>query len=104
MAQDATIVRFAGDPDQLMPRYAEGLRRFAAAHPTLRPQTIFVARSDESPGALVAVVLWPEGVDHGTLGGFLIPQLKELGLERPTVEHLSAVGVGFDAITQPRRQ
>jgi hypothetical protein len=100
MSQDATIVRFSGNPEQLMPRYAEGLRQFAAANPNLRPQTLFVSRSKESPDSLVAIVLWPEGVDHATLGGFLIPKLKELGLERPSVEHLSTLGVGFERLVQ----
>jgi hypothetical protein len=98
MIQEATIVRFSGDPDQLRPRYAEGLRRFAAAHPSLRPETIFIGRSKEAPGALIAVLLWPDGVDHGLLGGFLIPKLKELGLEPPNVEHLMIDRVGFDTI------
>ena len=33
MGQDAVIVRFPGKPEQLLPRYAEGIRRFRAAHP-----------------------------------------------------------------------
>jgi hypothetical protein len=103
MAREATVVRFAGDPERLLPRYAEGLRRFAAAHPSLRPDALFVSQSDAAPDALVAVLLWPEGVDHGVLGGFLLPQLKELGLERPTVEHLTVLGAGFDAVIEIRQ-
>ena len=102
MAQEASIVRFPGDPDQLMPRYAEGLRRFGAAHPNVRPEVIFVGQSDQTPNALVAILLWPEGVSHGLIGGFLLPLLKELGLERPAVDHLSVGPVGFDAATAVR--
>jgi len=102
MAQQATIVRFPGNPDDLIPRYAEGLRRFSAAHPDIRPETMFLGRSDATPNALVVVLLWPPGVDHGVLGGFLLPHLKELGLERPSVDHLTVGTVGFDAISSVR--
>ncbi len=102
MAQDATIVRFPGNPDDLIPRYAEGLRRFSVAHPGIRPATIFLGRSDVTENALVVVVLWPQGIDHGVLGDFLLPQLKELGLERPSVDHLAVETVGFDAISSAR--
>jgi hypothetical protein len=102
MTREASIVRFPGDPQQLMPRYAEGLRRFGAAHPHTRPEVIFVGRSDQTPNALVAILLWPEGVSHGLIGEFLLPLLKELGLERPTVDHLSVGPVGFDAVAAVR--
>jgi hypothetical protein len=43
--------------------------------------------------------LWPEGVDHNVLGGFLVRHLKELGLERPSgVDHLRVSHVGLAAI------
>jgi hypothetical protein len=97
--QDATIVRFPGDPKQLAPRYAEGLRQFREAHPTLRPESIFLGTSDLTPNQLVVVLLWPEGIGHEKIGGFLLPRLKELGLERPQVEHLVIGGAGVDGIT-----
>ena len=63
---------------------------------------MFLGRSDVTQDALVVVLLWPPGVDHGVLGGFLLPQLKELGLERPSVDHLTVETVGFDAISSVR--
>jgi hypothetical protein len=99
MAQKAVIVRFPGNPDVLAARYAEGLRRFSETDSTTRPETIFFGKSDQGPSALVVVLLWPEGVDHHVLSGFLLPRLAELGLERPTaVDHLDISCVGFDAI------
>jgi len=103
MAQDAVIVRFPGSPDVMAARYAEGLRRFGEANPTIRPLTMFLGRSEQTPDALVVVLLWPEGVDHTILGGFLLRHLAELGLERPSaIDHLSISHVGFDAIASIR--
>lgn len=99
MAQESVIVKFPGNPERLAPRYAEGLRRFRATRPDIRPETIVLGRSDRAPDALVVVILWPEGVDHHVLGGFILEELENIGLERPTaVDHLTVSGVGWDAI------
>jgi hypothetical protein len=99
MVQDAVIVRFPGAPGVVAARYAEGLRRFREANPETRPETVFLGRSERTPNELVVVLLWPEGVAHGVLGEFLLRQLADLGLERPTsVDHLAISCVGFDRI------
>jgi hypothetical protein len=99
MARDAVIVRFPGDPKVVAPRYAEGLRRFRTAHPDIQPETIFLGSSDVTPNTLVVVLLWPEGVDHNVLGQFLVQNLKDLGLERPSgVDHLAVSTTGLAAI------
>ncbi len=96
MAQDAVIVRFPGDPEVLAPRYAEGLRRFAAEHPEVRPLTTFVGTSSESPDALVVVMLWPIGVSHGLLARYMLLHLPELKLPRPIVDHVLVRASTFD--------
>jgi hypothetical protein len=100
--QEASIVRFPGNPKELAPRYAEGLRQFGEAHPGLRPDVIFLGQSDATPNRLVVVLLWPEGISHETIGGFLLPRLKDLGLERPEVEHLAVERAGFEAMAALR--
>jgi hypothetical protein len=100
--QEASIVRFPGSPKELAPRYAEGLRQFAEAHPGLRPDAIFLGQSDATPNRLVVVLLWPEGIGHETIGRFLLPRLRDLGLERPEVEHLSVERAGFEAMAALR--
>jgi hypothetical protein len=99
MAQDAVIVRFPGNPELVAPRYANGLRQFQEAAPNTRPDVIFLGRSTKTPNELVVVLLWPEGVDHHVLGGFLLERLASLGLERPSaVEHFAIDRVGFEPI------
>jgi hypothetical protein len=101
MTREAVVLHFPGDPEKLRPKYAEGLRRFAEARPDVRPDVIFTGRSEESPQALVVVLLWPEGTSHEILGHFLLPALRDLGLERPAAEHLTVSALGWDACTRP---
>ena len=98
MDRETVIVRFAGDPEDRIRRYAEGIRRFSAAHPQTRPEVIFTGRSEGDPNALVVVLVWPEGTSHEVLAHFLLSCIGELGLPRPQAEHLTVSRVGWEAV------
>ena len=95
---DAVLVRFPGAPDVVAPRYAEGLRRFAVEHPELRPHSVATMRAEHHPDALVVMLVWPAGVDHHILAASLLKSMRELGLERPVVEHFAVLDRGWDAV------
>lgn len=80
MAEEAVVMHFQGDPDVLAPRYAEGIRRFQAAHREIQPRSIVLGRG---VGELVVMIVWPEGVSHEVLGRFMGENLTDLGLPFP---------------------
>jgi hypothetical protein len=98
MTRQAVVIRFPGDPQQLAKSYAEGIRKFQAAHPTVRPEACFLGRTDRKADALVVVLLWPEGTSHEVLGKFLVERLAEVGLPRPDqIDHMAVDAAGWQA-------
>lgn len=83
MAQDVVNLLFPGSSDDLLPRYAEGVRRFVDTGGPA-PEQIVIAHTGEG---LQVTLVWGEGVDHEQLGHFMLGRLGELGLPRPTASH-----------------
>lgn len=83
MAQEVINALFAGDSHDLLPRYAEGIRRFRAAGGAA-PEQFALAHSDEG---LRVTIVWGDGVSHEVLGTHMIGLIGELGLPRPQVSH-----------------
>lgn len=95
MAQDVVNVLFAGDSHALLPRYAEGVRRFHDTGGTA-PEQLVIAHSDEG---LSVTLVWGEGIDHEHLGHFLLGRLDDLGLPRPQVNHGTLATNSWDSLT-----
>lgn len=83
MAQDVVNLLFAGSSEDLLPRYAEGVRRFVDTGGPA-PEQVVIAHGDDG---LHVTLVWGEGVDHERLGRFMMGLLGELGLPMPTVSH-----------------
>lgn len=94
MAQDVINLLFPGDSDDLLPRYAGGVRQFSETGGTA-PEHLVVAHSD---AGLHVTLVWGDGVDHELLGHFLLGRLGELGLPRPEVNHGTLATTSWDAL------
>jgi hypothetical protein len=94
MTQDVINLLFPGDSNELLPRYAEGVRRFAETG-GVAPEQVVVAHSEQG---LRVTLVWGEGIDHELLGRFMLGSLGELGLPMPRVDHASLAAVSWDAL------
>jgi hypothetical protein len=95
MAQDVINALFGGDSRELLPRYAEGVRRFADAGGT-PPEQVLVAHS---PEGLHVTLLWGEGVSHEVLGAHMRGLIAELGLPLPQVNHGTLAAASWTELT-----
>jgi len=94
MTQDVINLLFAGDSHDLLPRYAEGIRRLQDTGAT-PPEQLVIAHSD---AGLHVTLVWGEGVDHEVLGRFLLSRIADLGLPRPQVNHGSLATTSWQAL------
>ena len=83
MAQEVINALFAGNSQELLPRYAEGIRRFREAG-GVAPEQFTVAHSDEG---LHVTLVWGDGIGHELLGNHMRGLIGELGLPLPQVNH-----------------
>lgn len=93
MAQEVINALFAGDSHDLLPRYAEGIRRFREAG-GIPPEQFAVAHTDEG---LHVTLVWGEGISHGLLGNHMRGVIGELGLPLPSVSHGTLATTSWDA-------
>ena len=94
MAQEVINALFAGDSEELLPRYAEGLRRFVDAGGT-PPEQLVVAHS---PQGLHVTLVWGEGISHELLGTHMRGLIGELGLPMPSVVHGALAAASWDEL------
>jgi hypothetical protein len=83
MTQEVINALFAGDSQDLLPRYAEGIRRFRESGGAA-PEQFAIAHTD---AGLHVTLVWPEGIGHELLGNHMRGVIGELGLPMPTVSH-----------------
>ncbi|WP_460786360.1 hypothetical protein [Nocardioides maradonensis] len=95
MAQDVINALFSGDSEELIPRYAEGIRRFVDAGGT-PPEQLVVAHS---PQGLHVTLVWGEGVSHELLGTHMRGLIGELGLPMPSVVHGTLATTSWEDLT-----
>lgn len=95
MTQEVINALFAGDSAELLPRYAEGIRRFVDAGGT-PPEQVVVAHAADG---LHVTLLWGEGVSHEVLGTHMRGLIGELGLPLPTVSHGTLAAASWDELT-----
>ena len=95
MAPVMVTIRYAGDPDELFPKWERAVElwkeefgeRFAA------PDTI-VSKS-ESGKELVVVNVFPDDEAHTNFGRNLGGPLEAVGLSQPVLEHLEVLKVDW---------
>lgn len=95
MAQDVITLLFPGDSQELLPRYAEGVRRFRESGGTA-PEQLTIAHNDEG---LQVNLVWPEGVDHQLLGNHMRGLLDELALPFPRASHGTLATTSWEELT-----
>ena len=97
MASVMVTIRYAGDPDELFPKWERAVElwkeefgdRFAA------PDTI-VARGEEGKD-LVVVNVFSDDEAHTNFGRNLGGPLEAVGLSAPALEHLEVLRIDFDS-------
>jgi len=102
MAPVLVTIRYAGDPDELFPKWERAVElwkqefgdRFTA------PDTI-VARGEEG-NELVVVNVFPNDEAHTNFGRHLGGPLEAVGLSGPTLEHLEVLRIEFSGQTSER--
>lgn len=94
MAQEVINALFAGDSQDLLPRYAAGIQRFQSSGGPV-PEHVVVAHS---PEGLHVTLIWPEGVSHEVLGTHMRGLIMELGLPLPEVNHGTLVTRSWEAL------
>lgn len=95
MPQDVIAALFPGDSADLLPRYAEGARRFRESGGTA-PERVVVAHSADG---LVVNLVWGEGTDHEHFGRHMLGLLDELGLPFPRLSHGTLATASWDALS-----
>ncbi|GAC1524724.1 MAG: hypothetical protein NVS3B1_12850 [Marmoricola sp.] len=96
MAQEVINALFAGDSQELLPRYAAGIQRFQSAGGPV-PEQVAIAHS---PEGLHVTLIWPEGVSHEVLGTHMRGLIRELGLPLPQVNHGTLVTTSWASLAQ----
>jgi hypothetical protein len=95
MTQDVVNLLFAGDSHALLPRYAEGARRYRAGGGTA-PEQVVIAHCD---AGLHVTLVWGEGVNHEELGRHMLGLLQELEMPFPRVDHGTLATASWESLT-----
>lgn len=95
MAQEVINLLFPGDSNDLLPRYAAGVRQFTDSG-GVPPQQIVIAHGEQG---LHVTLVWGEGIDHELLGHFMLHRLDELGLPRPQASHGTLATASWHSLT-----
>ena len=91
----AVILRFDGDPDDLMERYEHARQEWIDAHHGDYTAPIFYAACKSKQG-IVIVTAWPTNEAHKAFGRSLRTHLEAVGIGRPDVhEHLRIEQLGW---------
>jgi hypothetical protein len=92
----AVIVRFSGDPDELLERFERARRLWIEAQDDDYSRPVFYAACKTDDGILV-INGWETKADHNAFRRGLRPHLEAVGIGRPDQhEHLSIERLGWD--------
>jgi myo-inositol-1-phosphate synthase len=80
--QIAVVIRFAGDPDELLGRFEQARQAWIDAQETDYERPLFYAacRTDEG---IAIVNAWPSAQSHRAFGQGLHPHIEAAGLPQP---------------------
>ncbi len=99
MAPVMVTIRYAGDPDELFPKWEQAVdlwkQQFGARFTA--PDTI-VARGEKGED-LVVINVFPDDEAHTNFGRNLGGPLETVGLSAPALEHLEVLRIDFSGHT-----
>jgi hypothetical protein len=78
----AVIVRFHGDPDDLLERFEAARRLWIEAQHGDYPRPLFYAACKTDDGIAI-VTGWETGAAHGAFGHGMAPHLDAVGMGKP---------------------
>jgi hypothetical protein len=92
----AVIVRFNGEPDDLLARFESARRLWIEAQGDDYNRPVFYAACKTSDG-IVIINGWETKADHEAFGRLMGPHLRAVGIGHPDQhEHLSIEKLGWD--------
>ena len=91
----ASIVRFSGEPDDLLERFERACQLWAEAQDGYTPPAFYAAcRTDDG---IAIVTGWKSVADHEAFGRRMGPHLEAAGMGKPDRhEHLRIEKLGWD--------
>lgn len=92
----AVILRFKGDPDDLLGRFEQALKSWTESHDDgYNPPTFFAIC--RAKAGIVLVTGWATEEDHKAFRRQMMPHLQTAGIGRPEAhEHLEIARLGWD--------
>ncbi len=92
----AVILRFSGDPNDLLGRFAEARKSWSEAHYDGKPPTFFAIC--EAQEGIALVTGWEAEEDHKAFRKQMMPHLHAAGVGRPSGhEQLRITQLGWDS-------
>lgn len=92
----AVILRFKGDPDDLLGRFEQARKSWIEAQDDGYEPPVLFAVFKEKEG-IVVVNGWENARDHRAFGEQMGPHLQAVGMGRPDhIEHLKIARLGWD--------
>src|SRR5688572_5938274 len=91
----AVIVRFYGDPDDLLDRFERARQSWVDAQTDYKPPVFYAVCKDEK--GIVLIDGWETDADHKAFGRNMGPHLEAAGMGNPDhLEHLWISRLGWE--------
>jgi hypothetical protein len=92
----AVIIRFTGDPDDLLERFAEARRRWIQGQDGDYERPVFYAACETDDGIAI-VNAWENAAAHRAFGHGIGPHVEAVGMRRPDhIERIRIKRLGWD--------
>jgi heme-degrading monooxygenase HmoA len=92
----AVIIRFNGDPDDLLERFERARRKWAGAQESGYEQPLFYAAGRTKEGIAI-VTAWESAQGHRAFGQGIHPHIDSVGMAAPDrIEHLRIESLGWE--------
>jgi hypothetical protein len=91
----AVIIRFSGDPDELLARFESARQAWIAAQDEDHERPVFYAACKTSEGVAILNV-WRSAPEHRAFGEGLHAQIHGMGIEPAEIDRLRIAKLGWD--------
>jgi hypothetical protein len=92
----ATIIRFDGDPENLLQRFELARRSWVDAHEGYEPPVFYAICKTENETGIVVIFAWNTDADHEAFGKRMAVHLRSAGMGRPNHrERLPIANLGW---------
>ena len=92
----AVIIRFSGDPDDLLERFERVRRLWEVAQSDDYERPVFYAACKSDDGVAI-VTGWETAIGHRAFGQGLHAHMEAVGMDRPTaIERMKIEKLGWD--------